>query len=284
MSYGNGTNNSVTNQRYRQPGDSRQVYGSALYAPISYERNDLPLIPHSHSFGARPNAIGAINHWVANQDRARTEPSSTIRRPAGTATLHSPVRIIVLSNVRGTDVYPGLIPEFSPWVTDPSPAPQSQDHILFPAQARPTQDESRLTPEEQEESLKKLKREIYNPTAKKMMQRISLYYREKNVRNSSNEKEKESDEDGKNCAICLEDFEPRQIVMLTPCNHMFHEECIVPWVKSHGQCPVCRFSICDRIKNRTPVALNTNHVNVSNPSSGETDIMSIIRAMGEAYF
>lgn len=202
------------------------------------------------------------------------------RRPAGTTTLQSPVRIIVLGNVMGTDVYPGLIPEFSPWVTTPSPAPQ--DHMLFPAQARPAQDESILTPEEQEESLKKLKREIYNPAAKKIMQRLSLYYREKNVKSSSNEKE--TDEDGKNCAICLEDFEPRQIVMLTPCNHMFHEECIVPWVKSHGQCPVCRFAICDRIKNRTPVALNTNQVNVSNPSSGDGDIMSIIRAMGEAYF
>lgn len=199
------------------------------------------------------------------------------RRPAGTATLHSPVRIIVLGNVMGTDVYPGLIPEFSP---SPSPAPQ--DHLLFPAQARPAQDESILTPEEQEESLKKLKREIYNPAAKKIMQRLSLYYREKNVKNSSNEKE--TDEDGKNCAICLEDFEPRQIVMLTPCNHMFHEECIVPWVKSHGQCPVCRFAICDRIKNRTPVPLNTNHVNISNPASGDGDIMSLMRAMGEAYF
>lgn len=195
------------------------------------------------------------------------------RRPAGAATLHPPVRIIVLGNARATD--PRLIPEFSPWVT----APTIQDHMLFPAQ-----DESILTPEEQEESLKKLKREIYNPAAKKIMQRLSLYYREKNVKNTSNEKEKETHEDGKNCAICLEDFEPRQLVMLTPCNHMFHEECIVPWVKSHGQCPVCRFAICDRIKNRTPVALNTNHVNVSNPSSGDGDIMSIIRAMGEAYF
>lgn len=205
-------------------------------------------------------------------------PSIYFRRPTGAATLHSPVRIIVLGNVMATDIYPGLIPESSPWF----PATAPQNHMPFPAQPLPAQEESILTPEEQEASLKKLKREIYNPAAKKIMQRLSLYYREKNVKNSSSEKEKETDEDGKNCAICLEEFEPRQIVMLTPCNHMFHEECIVPWVKSHGQCPVCRFAICDRIKNRTPLALNTNNINVNDPSSG--DVMSIIRAMGETYF
>ena len=113
------------------------------------------------------------------------------------------------------------------------------------------------------------------------MRSLSLYYREKNVNNNAITKEKEADEDGKNCAICLEEFEPRQMVMLTPCNHMFHEECIVPWVKSHGQCPVCRFAICERIKNRTTIASNTNNVNVGNSSPG--DVMSIIRAMEQAY-
>ncbi|CAN1351849.1 E3 ubiquitin-protein ligase RNF126 [Linum perenne] len=34
--------------------------------------------------------------------------------------------------------------------------------------------------------------------------------------------------------------------MLTPCDHMFHEDCIVPWVKANGNCPVCRCSISDR--------------------------------------
>lgn len=196
------------------------------------------------------------------------------RRPVGAATLHShsPVRIIVLGNVMATDMFPGMIPESSPWF----PATPPRDHFPFPAQ-----EQSILSPEEQEAALKKLKREIYNPAAKKIMRSLSLYYREKNVNNNASTKEKEADEDGKNCAICLEEFEPRQMVMLTPCNHMFHEECIVPWVKSHGQCPVCRFAICERIKNRTTIASNTNNVNVGNSSPG--DVMSIIRAMEQAY-
>lgn len=59
---------------------------------------------------------------------------------------------------------------------------------------------------------------------------------------------KKLDEEGKRCAVCLEDFKGGEEVMLTPCDHMFHEDCIVPWVKSHGQCPVCRSVFCERIK------------------------------------
>lgn len=106
------------------------------------------------------------------------------------------------------------------------------------------EDYSKLTPEAQERALKKLKKEIYNPATKRMTRRLSLYYRD-NAKYLMNEsKERDSSDDEKRCAICLEDFDTRQEVMVTPCNHMFHEDCIVPWVKSNGQCPVCRYSFC----------------------------------------
>ena len=65
---------------------------------------------------------------------------------------------------------------------------------------------------------------------------MRLYYRE-NPKNYINEQ----NEGRERCAICLEDFEIEE-VLVTPCNHIFHEECIIPWVKSHDQCPVCRFA------------------------------------------
>ncbi|KAK3183960.1 hypothetical protein Dsin_031246 [Dipteronia sinensis] len=140
--------------------------------------------------------------------------------------------------------------------------------------------DSRLTPDEQKTALKKLKKEVYNPTPKKLMRGLCLYYRD-NARNISTEKQKEKDNnDGKNCAVCLEDFEPREKVMLTPCNHMFHEECIVPWIRSNGQCPVCRFALCERI---TANASANNFPNVqANDDVLARELMAVIRAMEDA--
>ncbi|KAI9093215.1 hypothetical protein K1719_027229 [Acacia pycnantha] len=90
--------------------------------------------------------------------------------------------------------------------------------------------------------LSKLKKEIYEPP-KILHKRVSLCYKD-SVANALKEKEKEKQERRKRCAICLEDFEPREEVMLTPCKHVFHEDCLVPWVRSKVQCPVCRFVIC----------------------------------------
>lgn len=49
------------------------------------------------------------------------------------------------------------------------------------------------------------------------------------------------------CAVCKEQFilgteDPdEQIVITLPCNHPFHMPCILPWLKSSGTCPVCRY-------------------------------------------
>ncbi|KAL8484936.1 hypothetical protein ACS0TY_027295 [Phlomoides rotata] len=43
------------------------------------------------------------------------------------------------------------------------------------------------------------------------------------------------------CAVCLSEFEEREIVRLLPkCNHSFHIECIDMWFNSHSTCPLCR--------------------------------------------
>uniref|UniRef100_A0A0R0F7B1 RING-type domain-containing protein n=1 Tax=Glycine max TaxID=3847 RepID=A0A0R0F7B1_SOYBN len=76
------------------------------------------------------------------------------------------------------------------------------------------------------------------------------------------------DEDGKTCAICLEDFEPSEEVMLTPCNHMFHKDCIVPWLIKMGN--QSSFNNND-IANLEP----TNIIN--------REFLSFLRAMEEAF-
>ncbi|GER52162.1 RING/U-box superfamily protein [Striga asiatica] len=43
------------------------------------------------------------------------------------------------------------------------------------------------------------------------------------------------------CAVCLSEFEEREIVRLLPkCGHSFHIDCIDMWFHSHSTCPLCR--------------------------------------------
>ncbi|EKX74241.1 conserved hypothetical protein [Theileria equi strain WA] len=51
-----------------------------------------------------------------------------------------------------------------------------------------------------------------------------------------------------NCAVCTEDFRDQDKVhWLTEdkslCGHAFHVDCIIPWLKEHNTCPVCRFEL-----------------------------------------
>ncbi|XP_050204609.1 E3 ubiquitin-protein ligase RING1-like [Mercurialis annua] len=139
-----------------------------------------------------------------------------------------------------------------------------------PRNFRAQDDDSKLSKEMQIEALKKLKKEIYNPTPKRLSTRLCLYYRDQ-AANVVNQMAREKQEDEQKCAVCLEEFEPKETVMMTPCDHMFHEACIVPWVKSHGQCPVCRFELCDKI---------SGSFNNSTNDLLSTDLISILRAAG----
>ncbi|TEB38815.1 hypothetical protein FA13DRAFT_1751395 [Coprinellus micaceus] len=53
----------------------------------------------------------------------------------------------------------------------------------------------------------------------------------------------------KDCAVCKEQFDyeaedpDERIVVSLPCKHPFHEPCIMPWLKSSGTCPVCRYAL-----------------------------------------
>ncbi|KAF5731386.1 hypothetical protein HS088_TW18G00063 [Tripterygium wilfordii] len=152
--------------------------------------------------------------WRPNEERMVTRPVGFSGYPVQT---QSPVPIII-----------------------PAPLPMQRN---LPVSTQEVVDSSRLSNDEQHEPvMKNLKKEIYDPIGKKLSERICLYYRDR-AKLINQAKNKDLDEEGKRCAICLEDFEPKEQVIVTPCNHIYHEDCIVPWIKTQGKCPVCRYKI-----------------------------------------
>mmetsp|Transcript_8322 Transcript_8322/g.11241 ORF Transcript_8322/g.11241 Transcript_8322/m.11241 type:complete len:212 (-) Transcript_8322:341-976(-) len=47
----------------------------------------------------------------------------------------------------------------------------------------------------------------------------------------------------KECAVCFSDMVIGSSVRTLPCNHVFHNNCIIPWLKTQAVCPICRHSL-----------------------------------------
>lgn len=67
---------------------------------------------------------------------------------------------------------------------------------------------------------------------------IWLYYR------CSVEQQTEFDSE-EMCSICLEflDVHERNVTMVTPCQHVFHLNCLLSWLQTQRICPMCRYRI-----------------------------------------
>ncbi|EEF44516.1 E3 ubiquitin-protein ligase RNF115 [Ricinus communis] len=237
----------------------RDQYGFGNHTGWSYPSSGPgPMFPRfSSSQPMLPDGSrGAYGPWRATEETVLPAPFGFMGFPGQP---RSPMQLLLLDSL-GRDS--------APWVLGPGSFQGSTS----------TEEDSKLTQDEQKKALKKLKKEMYNPVPKRLTSRLCLYYRDQ-APNIVNERAREKEEDGKRCAVCLEDFEPKEIVMLTPCNHMFHEECIVPWVKSNGQCPVCRFALCDRIRGSSSGSFNIPNLPPNNDHLS-ADLLSILRAMG----
>ncbi|CAN4085437.1 unnamed protein product [Withania somnifera] len=51
------------------------------------------------------------------------------------------------------------------------------------------------------------------------------------------------DSDSSQCAVCKDTFELDEEGKQMPCKHIYHKDCIIPWLEMHNSCPVCRYEL-----------------------------------------
>ncbi|KAK2950245.1 putative Protein kinase domain containing protein [Blattamonas nauphoetae] len=48
------------------------------------------------------------------------------------------------------------------------------------------------------------------------------------------------------CCICMTDYEPGETLIILPCHHRFHRECVGEWLKEQNSCPFCKEAVVQR--------------------------------------
>ncbi|GFP89979.1 ring finger protein 215 [Phtheirospermum japonicum] len=202
----------MSRRDYRPPENWQSGHEYWIYMPTNLSH----FVPAGRSLNGRGQTT---NPWWLFEERSVREPNYGLASLPSVAPARHLGPLLLIDEY---DTYPG--------------ARTHTPHAPWYNQGSSTGDqESRLSPQEQKQALNKLRKQLYSPHINNIIKRLGT---KSSVRNAA-----EDDDGTKRCAVCLDDFESKQFVTITPCNHMFHEDCIVPWVKSQGKCPVCRFVI-----------------------------------------
>ncbi|CAD7950618.1 unnamed protein product [Amoebophrya sp. A120] len=69
--------------------------------------------------------------------------------------------------------------------------------------------------------------------------------------------------EGKPCAVCCDEFTGTDVVINLPCQHVFHQECVLEWfTRGNRECPLCRRDVEETL-HHSPTSSYGHGVNAS---------------------
>lgn len=87
------------------------------------------------------------------------------------------------------------------------------------------------------------------------------------------------------CTICIESMHKGDEVLVLPCKHWFHGECVTMWLKEHNTCPICRTPIEESNNNNAPGPPQQPAQSPPTPATGpSSEIPPTDPALGRSRF
>jgi len=80
------------------------------------------------------------------------------------------------------------------------------------------------------------------------------------------------------CSVCWEDFNLDESVNQLRCEHIFHKDCITPWLELHATCPVCR-----KPQNEAAAAHDRQTQNEANSERDSSATVTSSNFFGDSY-